>query len=166
MKKIASGYHVDDLKFIISGHWYSRELLRSIQTAVSSIELDKVTEFKENITEPTLRKMYRSSRVWVHPVKEAFGMGALEAASASCPPIIPWGSGVMDLFKHGESGYFPREFQINEYYEYIFRLLSNDEHAENMGRNAWSVAKNLTWDVHARKVVDALYSIVKVNRRI
>jgi glycosyltransferase involved in cell wall biosynthesis len=93
------------------------------------------------------------------PNKEAFGMIALEAAAHGAPIIVPKGAGVTDLFSHGVHGFFPEEGDTVAFTEYVRRLVVDERAAWKIGYHAWEVAKNYTWDNHAKSLGDVLQSL-------
>ncbi len=99
-----------------------------------------------------IKDLCSRAMVHVHANEEAFGMQSLEAASCGCPIIIPAGSGVTDLFEHGVHGYFPKKGDLEEIINYIKLIFENPAKAENMGRQAWEVAKLNTWEHYVKKL--------------
>jgi len=92
----------------------------------------------------------------VHPIVEAFGMFALEAAGCGCPFIVPNGSGVTELFVNGKQGYFLPEGDLNSFVAKLNLLINNEEKAIRMGQEAYGVAKKYSWEKHAGRVKNAL----------
>lgn len=103
-----------------------------------------------------LSKLYLGARALIHPTAEAFGMIGLEAAAHGAPIIVPKGSGVTDLFEHGVQGFFPDEGDIDAYARFAGELMGSERNAWRMGYRAWEVAKNFTWETHARALSTVL----------
>ena len=87
------------------------------------------------------------ARTLIHPIVEAFGLTVLEAAAHGCPAIIPKGSGVSDLFVHGETAFFPQEGDLEEYLQYV-EALREAKFAFIMGRKAREISKHYSWEKH------------------
>jgi glycosyltransferase involved in cell wall biosynthesis len=96
------------------------------------------------------------ARALIHPTEEAFGMTGLEAAAHGAPIIFPRGSGVTDLFTHDVEGYFPGEGDLDAFASGVKELTLNERLAWRMGQAAWNVAKNYTWENHARRLSEVL----------
>ncbi len=96
--------------------------------------------------------LFSQSRVLVHPIVEAFGMFALEAAACGCSFIIPKNSGVTELFEEGEHGFFPKEGDLKTYVEKISLLLNNEDLAIKLGTQAFHQTQKYSWKEHALKL--------------
>ncbi|MEM3573402.1 MAG: glycosyltransferase family 4 protein [Nitrososphaeria archaeon] len=124
----------------------------------SAIKADVLSAFK--IVGPRygseLRQLYLKARCLIHAKTEAFGFTGLEAVAHGCPIIFPKGSGVTELFIHGKHGYFPDEGAVEEYAEYVTKMLSDERLAWKMGYEAWNMAKNYTWENHAKELLKAI----------
>lgn len=103
-----------------------------------------------------LSRLYLGARALIHPTEEAFGMTGLEAAAHGAPIIFPRGSGVTDLFKQDIQGYFPKEGDLDAFTSRVKELTLNERLAWRMGQAGWNVAKNYTWEKHARRVSEVL----------
>jgi glycosyltransferase involved in cell wall biosynthesis len=103
-----------------------------------------------------LSRLYMRARALIHPTEEAFGMTGLEAAAHGAPIIFPRGSGVTDLFTHGVQGFFPKEGDLDEFASGVQKLTLDERLAWRMGQAAWDVAKNFTWEKHARTLSEVL----------
>jgi glycosyltransferase involved in cell wall biosynthesis len=106
------------------------------------------------VSEEELKKLYLGSRAWVHPIEEtSVSMPALEAAGHGCPIVMPkW----TPLFSHGVHGFFSAEGNLDEYAEYVDRLLGDERLAWRMGYEAWKVAKKYTWEYHAKRLEEII----------
>lgn len=109
------------------------------------------------VGEERLKALYSEARVLIHPVIEAFGMSALEAAACGCPMVIPRGSGVAELFEEGKEGFFPQEGDAEAFAGYVEKLLDDESLALEMGKKAWLRAKDLNWQAHAQKLQEILH---------
>lgn len=106
------------------------------------------------VSEEELNKLYVGARAWIHPIEEtSVSMPALEAAGHGCPIIMPKST---PLFKHGVHGFFPAEGNLDEYAEYVDRLLGDERLAWRMGYEAWKVAKKNTWEYHAKRLEEII----------
>jgi glycosyltransferase involved in cell wall biosynthesis len=135
-------------RLIVAGNWVQQSTLDTFLKKVKRKGLTEQVEVLGPTDQKTLRELYLGANVLIHPIFEAFGMIALEAASHGCPFIIPKRSGVTDLFTHGIHGFFPTEGDIDEYANYVQALISDKLLAWKMGHDAWEVSKKYTWKDH------------------
>ncbi len=142
------------------GRWKPPELRETFLRDAKRRDLLNQVKLYGHVDEMTLQKLYFGTRALIHPLTESFGMIGLEAAAHGAPIIIPRGSGVTDLFKHGVHGYFPAEGDVAGYVEHIERLLFNERLAWKMGYEAWSVAKQYTWENHTNELIKILRGFV------
>jgi glycosyltransferase involved in cell wall biosynthesis len=103
-----------------------------------------------------LSSLYLRARALIHPTEEAFGMTGLEAAAHGAPIIFPRGSGVTDLFTHGVQGFFPKEGDLDAFASGVKEMALDERVAWRMGHAAWNVARNYTWEKHARTLSEVL----------
>jgi glycosyltransferase involved in cell wall biosynthesis len=148
------------IKLVVAGFWVQRQIKSDFVREVKKRNLSKRVEIVGPLPEDLVKELYAAARVLIHPIVEGFGMIALEAAAHGCPFIIPRGSGVTELFKHGVHGFFSEEGNVDEYIKYVDRLVSDERLAWNMGRDAWNIAKQYTWKVHSKKLEEAILRYV------
>lgn len=140
------------IKLNIGGFWHPESLLKDFKEEVKKRKLEERVQLLGPLDEGMIMKLASKSMVHVHTVHEAFGMQSLEAAACGCPIIIPDGSGVTDLFKHGEHGYFPKANNFEELIKYIGKIFSDEERTKEMSRKIWQVAKQYSWENYAKKL--------------
>lgn len=144
--------------YIMAGNWADEGLREAfIRKAEAAGVRDRIELFGRANDEQK-QKLFSSAKCLIHPIIEAFGMFALEAAGCGCPFMIPKGSGVTDLFENGVHGYFPEEGDVNAYVEGLDRLLADDGLSGTMGRKAWERAREHTWLHHAQKIARVIES--------
>jgi len=145
-----------DFQLLVAGNWSDQRQQTEFKKEIKRMELEKKVKVIGKVTEEKKIKLFSQARVLVHPIVEAFGMFALEAAGCGCPFILPKGSGVTELFREGKHGYFPDENDTASFAEKINDLLKNEKKAEEMGREAWKQAKKYSWKEHALKLKKTL----------
>ncbi len=141
-----------DINLKIGGFWHPESISEDFVKEVKKRKLENRVEFLGPLDEKMILDLCSRVVLHVHSNEEAFGMQTLEAAACGCCIIIPKGSGVTDLFKHGVHGYFPRKDNFSELVRYTKIVLSDLKKAEEMGKNAWKVARNYTWDGYAKRL--------------
>lgn len=92
---------------------------------------------------------------------DTFGMAVLEAMSASLPVIITENVGAKDLVEDGVNGFIVDRDDIHAISSKIGFLLGA-ENREKMGRKAYLVAAQNTWDRAAERLLD-IYQRVAGN---
>lgn len=154
---ILQALHDTSIKLVIGGFWHPASLQESFVKEVKKRNLSFQVELLGPLNEKMIRDLCSRAMVHVHHNEEAFGMQSLEAAACGCPIIIPAGSGVTDLFQHEIHGYFSKKGNIEEIIKYTRLIFCDLKKAQDMGKKAWGVAKNYTWDNY----VMTLDSIIK-----
>ncbi len=152
-------------KMVIAGNWVQDSLRIEFIKKAKEYDLLERIEISGRVSEENKNKLLSGARLLVHPIFEAFGMFGLEAAAHGCPIIIPEGSGVTGIFTHGVHGFFPKEGDLDGYVKYIDLLLDDENIAWKMGYEAWKVAKEYTWENHARNLVKIIEESKKVLYR-
>ena len=139
-------------KFIIAGNWIDQKQKEAFEQKIGKMGLNRKIYVVGSVTEEEKFKLFSQARVLVHPIIEAFGMMALEAAGCGCPFIIPKGSGVTELFINNEHGFFPEEGDLNSFVKKTDFLLNDEKTSLLMGRKAYNQAINYSWESHAKKI--------------
>lgn len=117
-----------------------REKLES-ETAARDLE-DSVT-FHGFVEDETLLELLHRARAFVHPsLSEGFSHVRLEAMSAGCPVIGTDVSGAYDLTRDGVDGRIVPTADADALADAVLELLSNEELADEMGKNAREKIQN------------------------
>ena len=147
------------MKLVLVGFREQKSITFLRKTFVKRVKMEKLENWVE-IRYPTeqeqLINLYRGARVLIHPLFEAFGMTGLEAAGHGCPFIMPRGSGVTDLFRHGIHGFFPKEGDVEAYTDYLNRLISDERLAWKMGSEAWKRAQDYDYEQHTKRLLEII----------
>ncbi len=142
---------------VVAGTWIKEEDLRDFKQQIKRQELQDRVKIVTKFNSRQLENLCRQARVWIHAHFEAFGLGALEAASFGLPVIIPAGSGVTELLRDGLDGFFPKKITISDYKKLLTPLLNDERLAYKMGKNAWQQIRNeYSWSAHIKKLVDLI----------
>lgn len=136
---------------VTDGYSPSLEIVKSFLERARKKGVTNRVRLEGPASQRRLGELYTGARAVIHTSVEAFGMTALEAAAHGCPFIIPEGSGVTEIFVHGVHGFFPREEDEDAYVAYTNRF-GDERVAREMGRLAWEVAKEYSWENHAKKL--------------
>jgi glycosyltransferase involved in cell wall biosynthesis len=150
-------------KLIMAGNWAQEKVLKKFVRKINEYGLSERVEITGRADDEAKARFFSRARLLVHPIFEAFGMFGLEAASFGCPFIIPEGSGVTDLFKHKTHGFFPREGDLNSFVKYVDLLMEDERLSWRMGRDAWEVSKQNTWENHAQRLWKVIQDEISNN---
>ncbi|MFX0211840.1 MAG: glycosyltransferase family 4 protein, partial [Candidatus Hodarchaeota archaeon] len=144
------------MKLVVAGFWAKESVRELFAKRVKMEELEKWVDIRGPADKEQLIKLYTGARVLIHPLFEAFGMIALEAAGCGCPFIIPRGSGVTDLFRHGVHGFFPKEGDVEAYTNYLNQLIFDEHLAWKMGSDAWKMAQRYDYEEHTKQLENVI----------
>ena len=123
-------------KLIIAGSWSSTKDLNWFQNLIEKNALKNRVQLIPKYDEKDLAEICKKGRVWIHPHFEAFSLSALEAASFGLPIIIPKKSGITELFRDKEHGFFPSIASVDQFLKPTKLLLENLNLASQMGAKA------------------------------
>ncbi len=119
------------------------------------IELGFVSE-KEKIS------WYQRSTVLVESsVKEGWGLIVMEANACGTPVVVARSPGLIDSSADGVNGLFYNYGDITDLTEKIDRLLTNQEYARQLGKQAIQWAQQWTWEGATDKIEELLNKTVK-----
>ena len=85
---------IPDLIIKIAGSWTSAKQYHEFAKSITDNGLKEKISLYPEISENELKKLYQNARIYVHPIKEAFGLGGLEASANGCSGISPKVSGI------------------------------------------------------------------------
>lgn len=159
-------HNIPDAKIKIAGTWSSSNEFIKFKNEIKRQNLSSQIQLHPYIPENKLIKLYQGARVFVHPIKEAFSMGGLEAAVNGCPIIIPQGSGITNYLKNGKDGIFIKNPTNDNFTKATRTIWQNPSLAAKMGASARSKVRNFSWESHARKllyIIDQKLLIKTVN---
>lgn len=152
-----------DFRWFIAGNWVSKELEDDFKQKIKQYGLEEKFVLTGKIFGRKKMDFLAQARVLVHPIVEAFGMFALEAAACGCPIILPKTSGVCELFVDGKHGFFPEEGNVKKFAECLNLFLDDEKKSLEMGKSAWLVAKKYSWKSHALKIADVINNNEKLK---
>ena len=101
------------------------------------------------VSHSTMKEIVQQASVYVSPVKETFGIGALEAMAAGVPVLTVNVGQVPHLVKHGVGGYCYNQNSVDDMINGLKYCL---EHRDALGRNAQEIAKTYTWEGAVKKL--------------
>lgn len=148
-------------KIKIGGFWHPESIKENFLIEIRERKLESMVEVLGPLDENAILDLCSHAMLHVHPNEEAFGMQTLEAAACGCCIIVPKGSGVADLFKHGIHGYFPDDYNLSQFIKYTNLIFEDKKKTEEMGYEAWKTAKNYTWENFAKSLEAIVYKYAK-----
>lgn len=144
---------IPDIKIVLAGSWSSQQELLKFKADVKRQYLTSKITLSDYVTEDDLAKLYQQAIVFVHPIKEAFSMGGLEAAVNGCPIIIPDGSGITNYLKNNIDGIFPINPTEENLLSAIKQVIKNKNRAQKMGLSARRKLLSFSWQNHAKNIL-------------
>ena len=148
----------------IAGTWTNPHDYSGFTKEIVTQGLSKRIQLYPLVSEEELQKLYQQARLLVHPIKEAFGMGGLEAAANGCPVIIPDGSGITQHLTNGQDGLFVKKPTNKEFLSAVKKLWYNPRLANQMGVSARKKVLQFSWENHANKFLKIIDEKVSTNR--
>lgn len=137
-------------RFIIAGKWTNEQELNKFTLQIKNRKLTKQIVFINNANNK--KGLFENKLAFIHPHFEAFGLGALEAASYGLPVIIPEKSGVTEILQNKTEGLYPHKATENQFIKSIELLIQNPQVAEKIGRDLFLKTHNYTWENHANQL--------------
>lgn len=146
-------HQIPNAKIIMAGTWSNHYEFAKFKTEIKEQNLSSQIQLQPYISENRLINLYQGARVFVHPIREAFSMGGLEAAANGCPIIIPQGSGITNYLNSGQDGIFVTNPNNHDFIKAAKSIWQNPTLATKMGISARSKVKSFSWETHARKLL-------------
>ena len=144
---------VPDAKIVIAGTWSDQDDLIKFKMKVKNNSLEERVKLYQYVSEENLAFFYQKARVFIHPIKEAFGMGGLEAAANGCPIIIPSGSGLTNYLENNKHGIFIEKLTTPNFIQATKKIWENPKLANKMGASARKRVLSLSWENHAKELL-------------
>ncbi len=144
---------IPNAKIILAGTWSNNNEFIKFKAVIKKQNLSSQIQLNPYISENKLINLYQGARVFVHPIREAFSMGGLEAAANGCPIIIPKGSGITNYLNSGQDGIFVTNPSNDNFIRATKTVWENPALAIKMGTSAKSKVKNFSWESHAKKLL-------------
>jgi glycosyltransferase involved in cell wall biosynthesis len=141
---------------IVAGQWHPDEYLLRIKEKIKKEHLEDRIIFKGTLDEQGIRDLFDSARVLVHPLFEAWGSSLYEAACNGVTFIAPKACGISDYLFHDKDAFYAEQDDLGAYLYYIKKLVSDDEFAYNMGRQAWFDIKKIDIENHVKILLEIM----------
>ena len=140
---------IPEMEMVIAGSW-SHSTKNIVEMFSSDLEIKRRVHFIISPTDEELARLYRSTRAFLYPGKENFGLGALEAASYGCPLVVCCESGICDLL--GESVVMPAQDDTESFVKLALHLLEDEQHAIKEGLRVREILKSYDSSYHMEKL--------------
>lgn len=150
------------VKLEIAGFWHPPEMKSNFISLIVDRGLSDRVSIIGPIDEAGIKELCSKASLHIHPIHEAFGMQTLEAAGYGCPGLMIRGSGVSELFEDNISGLLIKNNDLDGAVRKINFFFSNAEYAQKLGHNAWLVAKNFSWNHHAKNIEKIIIKNIKL----
>jgi hypothetical protein len=109
-----------------------------------------------------MRTLTQKAAVFISPIKETFGLHALEACAAGTPVLSARHGGVSMFVQHGQNGYLYRPGDIDDMAEGLRYCL---KHQKTLGENGKEMAKSWSWREACRRLAEVYRKAALVDIR-
>jgi len=144
------------VKLLVAGFWWPLQLQSIFMDSCRKKGLEQQVEILGPVDEERLKELFLGARAFIHPSEEPVSMPALDAAAHGCPIVMPEAS---DPFTHRVNAFFPSLGDVEQFSEYVDKLVCDERMAWRMGFEAWKVARENSWQNHA----ESLERIIRKN---
>jgi len=103
---------------------------------------------------------YSAADIYTAPsLEDSFNLPALEAMACGLPVVVSRNAGISEYLRDGENGVLLQDAaDPDELAEALSRIASNPGVAEGIGAEAVSTAAELSWDRHAKALLQLIQS--------
>ncbi len=155
---------VKKAKFLIVGEG---EAIRDLQDIVIKMELTDKVSFLGKVTEQEKIKHLSESWVAVQPSDvEGWGITVLEANACKTPVVASKTNGLKDSIIDGKTGLLIPVKDTKGFANSITKLMRNEKLRASYSKNAYTWAKNFSWDETSRMFFNVLSYEVTNKQRI
>jgi D-inositol-3-phosphate glycosyltransferase len=117
--------------------------------------LDDLVTFLGKRAQDSLPYYYSAAEAVVVPSQyESFGIVALEAMACGTPVVASQVGGLPYLVQDGVTGYTVPTSDVQALADRVAKLLKNPQHRARLGEQAAAAAKEFSWEIIARKILD------------
>jgi len=151
-----------DYKLLIVGNFSSNFAIdESSRNVIKSAQQNKNVEFKNNVCDEELVRMYNESKLFIFPsFYEGFGLPVLEAMACGTPVVCSATSSLPEV--GGDSVVYCDPYEVSDIKKKIVLVLDDEDLQKQMSKKGLDRAKEFSWqksadwhikifeDVHAR----------------
>lgn len=155
-KIIKSKY--DDAVLTIIGKGPEEQRLKLL---CQELDIYDSVEFVGQLSNKEVLQRMSESEIFVMPsIREGFGIVYLEAMASGCITIGTQGEGIKDVIIHEENGILVPPDDPEIIAKSIVRCFEEPEYAEKIRTQGVKTARNLTWEVNAKKNLELFSKII------
>jgi glycosyltransferase involved in cell wall biosynthesis len=150
---------VKEAKLIMAGpDWGER---RSLENLVSQLGMETAVQFTGEVNEEQKMNLLASCDILVHPsLQDIFSLSVLEATAAGLPAVAFKVGGNAEMVLDGQTGILVGETTAEALSAAIVNILSNDELAEKMGREAREyTSSKFSWEETVSRLEKIYYDL-------
>lgn len=148
------GDRFPNAEILVIGRGSARDDLVALAKELGLAERTRFTGF---VTDEERNELLLSTRVCVCPSeKEGWGLTVIESNATGTPVVATDAPGLRDSVRHGETGFLAETRSVEGFARHIGELLSDDDLATRMSRQALAWSKHFDWDTAATEMAEAL----------
>ncbi|MFC1936804.1 glycosyltransferase [Chloroflexota bacterium] len=139
----------------------SHEMAR-LQRIKADLDLHETVYFLGKQPQDKLPYYYSAADIMVMPSHyESFGMVALEAMACGTPVVASQVGGLAYLIQDGLTGFHVPDRDPEVLKKRLTAILDNEDLQKSMSSNAVGYAKNYSWEIVARQVIDLYEELIE-----
>ena len=148
------GDRFPNAEILVIGRGSARDELAALAKELGIADRTRFTGF---ITDEERNQLLLSARVCVCPSeKEGWGLTVIESNATGTPVVATDAPGLRDSVRHGETGFLAETRSVEAFADRIGELLSDDDLATRLSREAFAWSKRFDWDTAAAEMAEAL----------
>lgn len=140
----------------------------NLENQVKQLNLDSSVNFTGYVEQWQTLEYYQNSDIFCFPSVREFGGAVVLEAMANALPCIVVDNGGIGEYVTEKTGFkinpVSREFVVNKMALYITQLVNDHMMRHDMAYEALKRAKEFTWDMKTRKIVDDIYPKVLMKK--
>lgn len=141
-------------------------LEKKIKKKVKQFKLETKVHFLGHIPHQKIVPQYQKLSIFVCPsIRESFGVSVIEASACALPIIANKVGGLMEVVRHGETGYLLDATHPPNLADCLENLVLNDDLRYSLGQNGRNFVKNnFDWETNVIEMVNVYKKINKCFR--
>ena len=142
---------------------------KSLKDQVKRLQLDENVHFTGYVEQYQTLEYYQNSDVFCFPSVREFGGAVVLEAMANALPCIVVDNGGIGEYVTEKTGFkispISKEFVVEKLAIHIAQLVEDDGMRHDMSYEALQRAKEFTWDVKTRKIVDTYSEVLEMKSK-
>ncbi len=154
--------YLSGVKIILVGQWAEENYMLQIQNLIAKNQLQDKISITGQVSEAELDRLYSKAKVAIRfgYDEQGPGMGSLESISFGIPVIVNESIGMANFLRTFGYDLIVGKEDPEQIADMICNLTSNEGLWKKYSQKIRDIAKNATWEIHGKKLVDTLGNLV------